>query len=405
MKLTTRILAGALSLAPGLLHAQFDFKLFDRPVQVHSFFSQGFAYSNDNNYLTMKTSNGNFAMTDGGVNVSAQLTDKFRVGAQVYDRNIGELGKWHPQFDWGYADYRFKDWFGIRGGKVKTALGLYNDAQDAEALTTWALLPQSIYPLDLRSTTIAHTGGDAYGEIPLHKAGSVSYTAYYGFRSFDKYGGTAYLTADQGIPILHDSGKTRGTDIRWNTPAPGLMVGYSFADLTEDRNGKWTTCLQCNFSIPGAFYRQDAAPDHINAAYADYLHGNWHFAGEFRREQQDFNITSAAFPGVYVYPGSNKNFFVSGAYRVSKWLEVGAYNSRFFFDVPNDPKNVASNHIFDQTATLRFDLKKWWSVKLEGHFIDGYGDVYSAHWFYTRSNLTGLKPKTNMVVVRTGWNF
>jgi hypothetical protein len=399
------ILAAALSLAPGLLNAQFDFTLFDKSFQIHSFASQGFAYSNDNNFLTMNTSKGSFAMTDGGVNISTQLTDKFRVGAQVYDRNVGQLGDWHPQLDWAYGDYRFKDWFGIRAGKVKTALGLYNDTQDAEALNTWALLPQSIYPLDLRSSTIAHTGGDVYGEIPLHKLGSVSYTAYYGARSFDKYGGTDYLAADQGIPIFHDSGKTRGIDMRWNTPVTGLMLGGSFADLSEDRNGEWTTCLQCTFSIPGAYYRQDAVPDYITSAYGDYLHGKWHFAGEFRREQQTFNITSAAFSGVFVYNGSNQSVFGSAAYRVSKLLELGAYNSRFYFDQPNNPANTASSHIFDQVATVRIDLKKWWSVKIEGHFMDGYGDVYSAHGFYTRSNLAGLKPKTNMLVVRTGWSF
>ena len=53
------------------------------------------------------------------------------------------MGNWHPELDWAVADYRFKDWFGIRGGKVKTALGLYNDTQDLEFLYTWALMPQS----------------------------------------------------------------------------------------------------------------------------------------------------------------------------------------------------------------------------------------------------------------------
>jgi hypothetical protein len=62
-------LAAALSGAPGLLHAQLDFKVADRDVQVHSFASQGFLYSNQNNFLTMPTSNGSFAFTDGGVNV------------------------------------------------------------------------------------------------------------------------------------------------------------------------------------------------------------------------------------------------------------------------------------------------------------------------------------------------
>src|ERR1035441_4267043 len=89
-------------MAPGLLNAQVDFKIADRDVQIHSFASQGFAYSNDNNFLTMKTSQGSFAMTDGGVNVSTQLTDKFRVGAQVYVRSVGRLGDWHPLLDWAY---------------------------------------------------------------------------------------------------------------------------------------------------------------------------------------------------------------------------------------------------------------------------------------------------------------
>ena len=58
MTARTIILAAALSGVPGLLHAQFDFKLDGRNVQVHSFASQGFMYSNQNNYMAMPTSKG-----------------------------------------------------------------------------------------------------------------------------------------------------------------------------------------------------------------------------------------------------------------------------------------------------------------------------------------------------------
>ena len=44
----------------------------------------------------MHTSDGSFSMTDFGANISTQLTDKFRVGAQFYDRNVGKLGNWRP---------------------------------------------------------------------------------------------------------------------------------------------------------------------------------------------------------------------------------------------------------------------------------------------------------------------
>src|ERR1700683_5388443 len=90
--------AAFLCAAPAVMHAQFDFTLANLPIQVHSFASQGYEYSNDNNYLTMK-SGGSFAMTDGGVNISTQITDRFRVGAQVYDRQIGHLGDGTVQLD------------------------------------------------------------------------------------------------------------------------------------------------------------------------------------------------------------------------------------------------------------------------------------------------------------------
>jgi hypothetical protein len=159
MQVKTIALAVALSVVPGLLHAQFDFHVDGRDVQIHSFASQGFSYSNDNNYLTMKTSDGSFAFTDFGANVSMAISDKLRVAAQAYSRNIGRLGDYNVGLDYAFADYRFADWFGVRAGKVKTALGLFNDTQDTESLHTWAILPQSLYPLDLRANTIAHGCG------------------------------------------------------------------------------------------------------------------------------------------------------------------------------------------------------------------------------------------------------
>ena len=110
----TTLLTALLCVAPAVMNAQFDFTVDGRQIQVHSFASQGFMYSNDNNYMTMPTSTGSFAFTDFGANISTQLTDKLRLGAQLYDRNIGQLGNWHPDLDWAVADYKLKDWFGIR---------------------------------------------------------------------------------------------------------------------------------------------------------------------------------------------------------------------------------------------------------------------------------------------------
>ena len=107
----------SLCLCQAPMQAQ-DFKLFDRDVQIHGFASQGFVHTSDNNWLTMNTSGfGSGEFTDFGANASTQITDKLRIGAQLYDRNLGGLGQWHPTLDWALATYKFTPWLGIRGEK------------------------------------------------------------------------------------------------------------------------------------------------------------------------------------------------------------------------------------------------------------------------------------------------
>src|SRR5438270_9716917 len=219
-----------------------DFKVANRTVQVHGFFSQGFVYTDQNNWLTMNTGQGSGAMTDMGLNMSSQLTDKFRVGAQVYDRNLGQLGQWHPSLDWAVADFRFTNWLGIRAGKVKTTLGLYNDSQDLDFLHVFALLPQGVYPADLRDATIAHAGGDLYGNIPMrHGLGDVSYTAYAGHRSDSIYSGYSYLIFQWDTYLSSMGGLQYGADLRWNTPLTGLLVGASRMDEDISAKGRYIT--------------------------------------------------------------------------------------------------------------------------------------------------------------------
>ena len=390
-----KVLIAALLCAAALpLRAQFS--IDGHSFQAHAFFSQGFASSDQNNFLTMKTSSGSFAMTDAGVNLSTQIGDKLRVGAQFYTSNVGELGRWHPQLDWAVADYRFRDWFGVRAGKVKTSLGLYNDTQDMGFLHTWALLPQSIYPLDLRDATISHEGGDIYGEVSLHKAGSVSYTAYGGMSRDSKYSGY-YYSAVNTVPFKDVKRSLYGADARWTTPVAGLMVGGSYMHQRMAIDGTLA-------GSGGLFFRIDTEPPlQIAAGYADYTRGKLHLAGEYRKH---YEILSYATP-FYLLKGNefgDQGFFVSAAYRLSSWLEAGAYNSRYYVNAPQDPSPGAT-HIFDQAVTARFDLKKYWHVKIEGHFMDGYGDTYSAHGFYPASNPLGLRPRTNMLIIRTGFNL
>ncbi len=392
------------------LHAQFNFDVAGRQFQVHSFFSQGFAYSNDNNYLTMNTSQGSAAMTDGGINISTRLTDKFRVGAQVYDRNIGQLGHWRPEVDWAYADYKFADWFGLRGGKVKTPLGLYNDTQDQDFLRVFALLPQSVYPTDLRDATIAHTGGDAYGTVGLKKLGSLSYTVFGGQRKDTRYGGYIFMLEAVGVDYKDYGGLQYGADLRWTTPLKGLLLGASGmrGDITGTGTWTYSNAIFGGTGTSTVSTKETTKADNTNQLYAQYTVGNLTVDTEYRRYWRDHAILS----GMSEVTTDTRGWYAAVSYRLSKRFAVGSYYSRFtdVSGVPGTPyvtdTSGPDHHLYDKVVTLRYDIASFWNVKLEAHFMDGYGSpgMYP-DGFYTSDNPQGLKPKTNLLVVRTGWSF
>lgn len=395
------VLLLSLCLARVSLQAQ-EFKLFDRQVQIHGFASQGFIHTNDNNWLTMSTSNvGSGDFTDFGANASVQVTDKFRVGAQIYDRDLGDLGGWHPSLDWAFADYRFKPWLGIRGGKVKTVMGLYNDTQDLDFLYPFALLPQSIYPTDLRESTIAHAGGDVYGNLSLGKRlGTLSYTGYAGQRQDSQYGGYPFLLKSPPTLVSLSSfrGLQYGGDLRWTTPVKGLLVGLS--RMNEDIEG-YGTCAASGRPLP---YYERSIAQWTNQYYGQYTWERLQIDSEYRRYWLDHDIHSIGFR----VQTDVRGWYVAGAYRVAKRLQLGSYYSRYSLYCPAVfcPISAKSGHIYDKVVTGRIDLNRFMNVKVEGHFMDGYGvPGYYPSGFYTEGNAQGLAPKTNALVVKTGVNF
>src|ERR1700687_713582 len=409
---TALLLALCLGAGRLSLRAQ-DFKVLGRQVQIHGFASQGFIYTNDNNWLTMHTSEGSGAFTDFGANVSMQVTDRLRIRAQVYDHNIGNLGEWHPSLDWAFADYRFKPWLSFRGGEVKTVIGLYNDTQDYEFLNAFALLPQSVYPLDMHDANIAHMGGDLYGDVPLGlRPGTLSYTVYGGAWRDSYYGGYPYALRKNHAPInlTSNGGPQYGADLRWQTPLSGLLAGIS--RMNQDDESKGTFVPFWNPAAGKLPYWEYTRHCWLNQYYSQYSKRALRLASEYRRtyiDAVDFNGTSNTQIDV-------RGWYVSGSYRVAKRLELGSYYSHYTMTTHYGgilgmvfPQRVDTsrpeNHIYDKVVSARIDLNRFWNVKLEGHFMDGYGDGPYPDGFYQGDNPAGFKRNTNALVVRTGFNF
>ncbi len=132
-------------------------------IQIRGFISQGYLISDQNDFYFAETEDGTFQFNEFGINFSAEPTDNLRLGLQLLSRDLGKFGNSEIELDWAFGDYRFRNWMGVRVGKMKRPVGLYNQSRDIDAVRTSILLPSSLYNEAFRNPTLATTGIGLYG--------------------------------------------------------------------------------------------------------------------------------------------------------------------------------------------------------------------------------------------------
>ena len=335
-------------------------------LQVHGFVSQGFIKTTRNNYLgNTERAQGSVDFTEVGLNVTKPLSDKLRVGLQLFAHDLGNLGNYAPQFDWYYIDYRFFDWLGLRAGKTKLPWGLYNEANDVDAGRVPVLLPQSIYPASNRELLFAQTGAELYGDVSLGAAGSLEYRLY---------GGTIFFnTADASIALRDFTVPYLGGGrLMWAPPIEGLQLGSSFQALRLDFDfsptPEQTMQYQMAGQLPANFGGVVTArlPAKLWVASAEYQQRGLALAAEYSRTYVKYE-TNLVLPETDIV---NQAGYVMGSYQVAPWFTPGAYYSVLLPDIHGSTKGRA-HYQHDVAATLRYDITANWLVKVEGHFMHG----------------------------------
>lgn len=341
------------------------------PVEVHGFVSQGFILSSGSNYLA-RSKRGSFEFTEVGVNFTSSITDELSVGMQLFSRDLGPIGNYRPQFDWFYLDYRFRDWLGIRAGRTKLPVGLYNDTSDVDAARVPVLLPQSVYPTSSRDFLLAQTGGEVYGFVPLGPLGAFDYRLY---------GGTIFIDqttlASPGATVTRiDVPYVLGGRGLWVTPLDGLRLGGSVQalriDLDYQLGPEIVDQLEMAGMVPMGFdgaFRYNL-PVKLGVASIEYAAHDLLIAAEFSRWRTDYETRPMIVPDGHV---TDTRWYVMGSYRITPWFTPGAYYA-VRRDGSNGPER-RTNYQHDVAVTTRYDITDNWLLKLEGHFKRGTLDV------------------------------
>jgi hypothetical protein len=323
-------------------------------VEVHAFASQGFILTLRNDYLADQTTDGSFEFSEFGINFTKSVTDDLRIGAQLFAQDLGPVGNYSAKVDWFYLDYRWQDWLGFRAGRLKIPYGLYNEIQDIDAARVPVLLPQSVYPLQTREILFAQTGVELYGFLRSDSLGALDYRLF---------GGTIFLDADSLTPrgsafdLDFHVPYVIGGRLIWETPLQGLRVGGSVEAVRIE-----TTVL-----IPGASSIVIENDSLLWVGFAEYAAGDLVLTSEYSRwsGKQESNDPASSPP----IDNQSERAYAMATYRVTPWLQPGAYYSLFFPDVDNREGRENIQH--DVAMTLRFDINPYWLVKLEGHYMAG----------------------------------
>jgi len=357
------------------------------PVEIHGFASQGYLKTSDNNYLG-QTKDGSFELTEAGVNFSSSLTDKIRLGLQLFSHDLGDQGNNKFMLDWAFIDYHWQDELGIRVGKVKAPFGFYNEGRDLDMLRTFILLPQSIYDECRRDSMNAVQGGGIYGSIAAGLLGSIDYQNMIGTMNiYTDNQVTQTQIAAFLPPILAASGPkvadngvtceyTNNSAIIWNTPIDGLRVGGTMEFAKFHVYG--TLSQTVIPTLPsGTPFDSEMEIKYNYVLSAEYERNNLTVAGEYNQMKVEMD---SGFPGVPTASNTMEGYYGRISYRFTDWFEAGSYYSVFYAN--KDDKNGKTLNLLtgfpdfmawqkDACLALRFDINPHWLIKLEAHQIDG----------------------------------
>ncbi len=338
-------------------------------VQLHGFLTQGYLESNGNNFLGT-TEDGTFRLTEIGLNINAHLTDKFRLGGQALYCHLPANSKGKIRADWLVAEYHFTDPFGVRLGKIKMPMGLYNMERDSDFLRPLIFLPQSIYDETRRDSWQAHWGGEIYGNLLLNTWGDVDYQLFGGRIQYDD-DSLATLAATEIVSRYNKNNALRlstddlnrennyvyGAALFFNSSIPGLRGALTFLSLEDE---SWLYDKQVN----------NLRVKSKIVASLEYSWQQFSLAAEYSetdRKQEQLNVVTLN--------GPSQAWYLLLSYSPIEALTFSLLYDEYYRLKNNRHEPAGPRNLYpwrkDLAASLRYDINEHWTFKAEWHTIDG----------------------------------
>ncbi len=306
-------------------------ELFDS-FRIHGFLSQGYFLTSENNIFGSSKDGGSFDFTEAGLNASWTPTTDLRLAGQVLFRRAGTGHEHDVELDFGLLDYTIlstADYrFGMRLGRFKNPLGLYNDTRDVIFTRPTILLPQSIYFDRTRELSLSADGGLLYGEY-RGELGNLS------------------LDLGAGVP--------RGNNL-------DTELAYFGSDFPGETNSKLSYIGRLSYEVAGGKYRMA-----ISSAWVDVRYNPQLLPPNDLPPLKDIFI-----PVIFSAQYNMNKLSLTTEYAVRRIQET-SLDDQFSLDITGQSYYLQAEYRFDPSwhAIVRYDV-------LYNNRDDKYGKKYQA---------------------------
>lgn len=349
-------------------YSQNSFADWQDTFQYHGFISQNFVLSSENNFYG-NSEKGSFDFTEAGFNVSLRPLTRLGLAAQVLYRRAGELEDEEVRLDYGIVDFTALEAVefraGLRLGRVKNPLGLYNETRDVASTRPSIFLPQSIYFDRTRNLALSSDGGQAYGE-------------------YESPIGAFSLRVNVGVPTVDKS-------------LEGLTFGRN---QPGDLNGNLSYLGQLLYEYQSGLVRIAITAASARASYdseqndvlqdGDFQFQPYIFSAQYNGERLSLTAEYAIrdtylkgfgplFPNVTT---TSESYYFQGAYRLTEEIEALVRYDVYYSNIDDryggkferqTNRPGSSRFAKDWTVGVRWDITSNWMARAEYHRVHGTG--------------------------------
>ncbi len=353
-------------------------------LQVHGFFTQSGIYTSDNNMYGNSEDSMTGDLREAGVNLFYTPLNNLSFSFQGLYRKAGKVDNDTVDVDYAFMDINLKNYasgrYGLRLGRIKNPIGLYNETRDVAFTTPSIILPQGIYYDRSRSLLLSSDGGQFYWEH-LMENGNFYLKSSYGVPRNDN---DELLKAIIPFPTSKVPLPEPRGDLESSASSPSFLTQIAY----EQNGGEYIYALsfadaELKYNPKGnELYQKGTTHFDMYVLSAQYNGEKITLTGEYKYQEnefKDFGVLSDVSP-------VSESWYIQAAYRLKyNWQLYGRYDETYS---DRDDRNGSNSRLignpahmaFAKSAMLgvRWDINTSMMLRAEYHNIDGTSWLTSA---------------------------